>query len=70
MDDPRLHPGCPRALLEGPEHLRVVIREAPRPRALDEELERVGADCLRALRRGLHAAADMAAEEHAPTIVT
>ena len=70
MDDPRLHPGGLRALRKRRQHLRVVVGEAPRPRALDEELERVGADRLRALRRGLHAAADMAAEEHAPTIVT
>src|SRR5687767_10863138 len=51
---------------EAGQHLGVVIREAPRPRALDEELERIRADLLGTLRSSLDAARDVAAEEHPP----
>jgi hypothetical protein len=46
-----------------------VVRVSPGPRALDEQLKRVGADLRCSLRSRLDAAGNVAAEEHAPTIV-
>jgi hypothetical protein len=69
VDEGGLDAGVPRPNREAGEHVGVVIREAPGPRALDKELEGVRADLVGALRRRLHAARDVAAEEHGPTIV-
>src|SRR5262245_3026806 len=68
VDERGLDPGLCGALGVAREHLRVVVRVPPGPRALGEELEGVGADRLRPLRRSLDAAPDVAAEEHTPTI--
>src|SRR5262245_32504513 len=46
------------------EILRVVLREPPRPRALDEELERVRVELSRPVERLLDSAGTVGAEEH------
>ena len=57
-------PGRFPALPEGGEVGGVVLREAPRPRALCEELDRVGADLDRPVERPLDASRAVGAGDH------
>ena len=58
---------APRGALAKPLEVgRVVVREPPGPRALDEELHRVRADLRRPLERLLDPARAVRAEQHAP----
>ena len=64
MDDDRADPELAPPLAERGEVGRVVVGEAPGARALDEELERIGSDLVRALERLLDPAGAVSAEEH------
>ena len=53
MHEDRAQAGLPTLFAEALERLRVVLREAPGARALDEELDGVGADLDGAVERAL-----------------
>ena len=70
MDEHGAEPGLVAALAERGQVGGVVIGEAPGARALDEELDRVGADLDGAVDRLLDAASAVGAEEHAVTLAS